>query len=79
MTDDAQRKRLFWASCMALVATSVAFGVITSSMADFGNLFGLTDSQSGWIGGASLGGFAISIILLGTVIEKIGISISIKM
>lgn len=79
VTHDAQRKRLFWASCMALVATSVAFGVITSSMQDFTGLFGLTESQSGWIGGASLGGFAISIILLGTVIEKIGISISIKM
>ena len=79
VTNDAQRARLFWASCMALIATSVAFGVITSSMQDFTGLFGLTESQSGWIGGASLGGFAISIILLGTVIEKIGISISIKM
>ena len=79
VTDDAQRTRLFWASCMALVATSVAFGVITSSMVDFENLFELSKTQSGWIGGASLGGFAISIILLGVVIEKIGISLSIKM
>ncbi len=64
---------------MALVATSVAFGVITASMIDFTNQFGLTETQSGLIGGAALGGFAISIIALGVVIEKIGIAISIKL
>ena len=48
-------------------------------MTDFINQFGLTETQAGWIGGASLGGFAIAIIALGVVIEKIGISISIKM
>ncbi|OUU22835.1 MAG: hypothetical protein CBC13_06995 [Planctomycetia bacterium TMED53] len=79
VTDDARRSRLFWASCMALIATSVAFGVITASMTDFINQYGLSETQAGWIGGASLGGFAIAIIALGVVIEKIGISISIKM
>ena len=79
VTNEAQRSRLFWASCMALISTSIAFGVITASMGDFGQVYSLSETQKGWIGGAALGGFAISIIALGVVIEKIGIAISLKM
>ncbi len=77
--DEERKARLFWASCMALIATSCAFGVITSSMGDFESLFGLDKTQSGWVGGAALGGFAVAIIMLGPVIEKIGIAVSVKM
>ncbi len=77
--DEGRRERLFWASCVALIATSIAFGVITSSMGDFQTMFGLTKVQAGWVGGASLGGFAIAIILLGFFIEKFGIAVSIKL
>ncbi|MBT5739185.1 MAG: hypothetical protein HN891_04620 [Planctomycetes bacterium] len=77
--DDAGKARLFWASCISLIATSIAFGVITSSMGDFSSMYGLSNAQAGWVGGASLGGFAVAIILLGPVIEKIGIAVSLKM
>lgn len=76
--DNAQRDRLFWASCLALISTSIAFGVITGSMASFESTFSLDLTQVGWIGGAALGGFAIAIILLGPVIDKIGISNAIR-
>ena len=77
--DEAGKARLFWASCISLIATSIAFGVITSSMGDFSSMYGLTNTQAGWVGGAALGGFAVAIILLGPVIEKIGIAVSLKM
>ncbi|MGE4633378.1 MAG: MFS transporter [Planctomycetota bacterium] len=77
--DEARKARLFWASCFALIATSVAFGVITSSMGDFQTIFNLTPTDAGWVGGAALGGFAVAIILLGPVIEKIGIAVSLKL
>ncbi len=79
LLDESGKARLFWASCISLIATSVAFGVITSSMEDFESIYGLTKTQAGWVGGASLGGFAIAIIMLGPVIEKVGIAISLKM
>ncbi len=77
--DENRKARLFWASCIALIATSVAFGVITSSMTDFTSTFALTKAEAGWVGGAALGGFAVAIILLGPVIEKIGIAVSLRM
>lgn len=77
--DEARKARLFWASCMALIATSVAFGVITSSMGDFLTIFNLSPTDAGWVGGASLGGFAVAIIMMGPFIEKIGIAVSLKM
>ena len=48
-------------------------------MGDFSSMYGLTNTQAGWVGGAALGGFAIAIIMLGPVIEKIGIAVSLKM
>ncbi|HUT26398.1 MAG TPA: hypothetical protein VM492_18870, partial [Sumerlaeia bacterium] len=37
-----QPGRLFLGSCMSLVSTSVAFGVITSMMGDFKSVFALS-------------------------------------
>ena len=76
--DEDRKARLFWACCIALISTSIAFGVITEGIGDIKAEYGLTNTQSGWVLGSALGGFFISIILLGPVIEKIGIAVSLK-
>ena len=57
--------RLFLASCMSLISTAVVFGIVTSFMDQVRNVFGLSNTQVGMIGGATLYGFAISIFVLG--------------
>jgi len=64
--------RLFFGSCMSLVSTSVAFGVVSSLMGDFKQVFALTNTQAGWIGGATLWGFTISIFIFGPLCDAIG-------
>ena len=64
--------RLFVGSCMALVATSTAFGVVGASMLAFKNEFILSNQQVGWIGGAALWGFTVSMIVFGPFVDSIG-------
>jgi len=65
-------KRLFLGSCLALVATSTAFGVVGASMLAFKNEFILTNQQVGWIGGAALWGFTVSMVVFGPFVDSIG-------
>jgi MFS family permease len=74
-TDSAQpvnARRLFLGSCMALVATSTAFGVVGASMVGLKNEFILTNAQVGFIGGAALWGFTISMVVFGPVVDSFG-------
>lgn len=64
--------RLFIASCMSLVSTSVAFSAITSVMTDFKEVFSLTGIQAGVIGGVTLWGFTITIFIFGPLVDAIG-------
>ncbi len=64
--------RLFLGSCMALISTSVAFGVVTSLMGDLKSVFALTNTEAGLIGGATIWGFTISIFVLGPLCDAIG-------
>lgn len=52
--------RLFLGSCVALIATSVAFATVTAIMFALKGEFVLSNAQVGWIGGAALWGFAVS-------------------
>lgn len=65
-------RRLFLGSCLALVATSTAFGVVGASMLAFKNEFILTNQQVGWIGGAALWGFTVSMVVFGPFVDSIG-------
>jgi len=65
-------RRLFTASCFALIATSVCFGVIGASMGGLKQEFLLSNEMVGWIGGAALWGFTISIFLLGPLVDSMG-------
>lgn len=64
--------RLFLGSCMSLVSTAVVFGVVTSLMGDLKVEFGLTNTEAGWIGGATIWGFTILIFIFGPLCNVIG-------
>jgi MFS family permease len=65
-------QRLFVASCMSLISTAVAFGVVTGFLGQLKSHFGLDNAQVGWIGGAALWGFTISIFILGPLCDALG-------
>jgi len=64
--------RLFLASCLSLIATSVAFAVIGDIMGPLKTAFVLTNTEVGKIGGAALWGFTLSIIVLGPLCDLLG-------
>ena len=69
---DIHPRRLFFASCMALVATSVTFAVIGAVMLTLKREFVLTNLEVGWIGGAALWGFAVSQLVFSPLCDTLG-------
>jgi MFS family permease len=68
-----QRKRLFIASCAALVATAMAFSIGTDTVGPMADDFKLTDQQIGWAIGPGLWGFFASIAIAGALVDMVGI------
>jgi len=66
------RRRLFVASCAALVATAMAFSIRADIMNDMKGEFLLNDEQLGWIAGAGIWGFTISIFVWAALIDVLG-------
>jgi MFS family permease len=66
------RRRLFVASCAALVATAMAFSIRADIMNDMKGEFLLSDEQLGWIAGAGIWGFSVSIFIWGALIDVLG-------
>ena len=64
--------RLFAGSCVALVATSVAFATVGAVMFSLKGEFALTNAQVGWIGGAALLGFAVSQLVFSPFCDTLG-------
>lgn len=64
--------RLFFGSCVALVATSVAFATVGAVMFDLKGEFLLSNAQVGWIAGVALGGFALSQLLFSPLCDTLG-------
>ncbi len=69
---EIHRGRLFLASCVSLIATSVTFAVIGAIMGALKTEFVLTNQQVGHIGGAALWGFPISILIFGPLCDVLG-------
>jgi hypothetical protein len=64
---------LFVASCISLISTAVVFSTITSMMGQIQVSFGLTNEQVGlWVGGMSILGFPIAIMILGPLCDVLG-------
>jgi MFS family permease len=66
------QRRLFIASCLALVATSMAFSIRADIIPAMKTDFGLTDAQMGAAAGPGLWAFSITIVLGGILVDWVG-------
>lgn len=66
------RERLFVASCCALAVSAVAFAVIGDILATLKAEFVLTNLEVGYIGGAAIWGFTLSILVFGPLCDTLG-------
>lgn len=76
---DVHRRRLFLGSCIALIATSVAFATVGAIMGALKQEFVLTNAQVGWIGGAALWGFAVSQLVFAPLCDTLGMRTLLRM
>jgi len=65
------RKRLFLASCLALLVTSMTFAIRAKIEGVFGSEFGLTKEQIGWAFGPAFWGFTIAMFVGGLLIDVV--------
>jgi MFS family permease len=66
-------RRLFFSSCIALIATAMSFAIRGDIMGDFERELGLTKTDLGWISGAAFWGFGLSIFFGGALCDLLGI------
>ena len=75
----SNRRRLFFGSCMALIATSVAFAVVGAVTLALKREFVLTNAEVGWIIGAALWGFAVSQLIFAPLCDNLGFRFLIRL
>src|SRR5215203_4027928 len=66
------RKQLFIASCLALLVTSLSFGIRAGILGSLGVKFGLNASQLASIAGTAFWGFPLAVIIGGFLVDIIG-------
>src|SRR3984893_7860861 len=76
MAPTINRKRLFTGCIISLVATAFGFAVRASILENWRAEFNLTSEQIGYLQGAGLFPFAISIILFSLIIDRLGNGVS---
>ena len=64
---------LFNASCVALVVTAISFGTRGGFITPWMEEFNLTGAQVGWIVGTAFWGFTVAMVLLGPLVDVLGI------
>src|SRR5258708_25507847 len=67
-----QRNKLFIASCLALLVTSLSFGIRAGLLDTWKYKFGLSQEQAGIITSTAFWGFPLAIIIGGMVVDIIG-------
>lgn len=67
-----QTSKLFWASCLALLVTSLSFGIRAGMMGQLGIDFQLNASQLGTITATAFWGFPLAVIIGGFIVDIIG-------
>jgi MFS family permease len=67
--------RLFGASCVALISTAVVFMVAGAILGDLKKYFVLDNAQVGWIKGATMWGFTLSIFAFGPLVDWLGMKL----
>lgn len=76
---DVNAGHLFLGSCVALIATSVAFATVGAIMFDLKGEFVLNNAQVGWIGGAAIWGFAVSQVVFAPFCDTLGMRFLLRM
>lgn len=67
------RGRLFFGTCLALIPTGASFALVSNILVPLKQEFILTNYQVGLIGGAALWGMAISLLVMGPMLEAFGL------
>jgi MFS family permease len=69
-TTQVDRQRLFRGICLALIPTGASFALVSNILGQLKQEFILTNYQVGLIGGAALWGMAISLLVLGPMLDR---------
>jgi MFS family permease len=70
---DTTRKKLFIASCTALIATSMTFAIRADLVQNtFGSVFQLSNEDIGWCIGTAFWGFTLAMIFGGLLVDLLG-------
>ena len=72
MSKNIQANRLFVASCLALLVTSLSFGIRAGVLSQQGIDFHLTNGQLGTIASTAFWGFPLAMLVGGTIVDIIG-------
>jgi len=72
MSKNIQTNRLFVASCLALLVTSLSFGIRAGVLSQQGIDFHLTKAQLGTIAATAFWGFPLAMLVGGTIVDIIG-------
>jgi fucose permease len=71
--------RLFTASRFAIGTTAARFVAITAIMASLKDCFGLNNAEVGWIGGAGMWGFTITMLVFGSLCDQLGMKLVLRL
>ena len=72
MSSSPNASRLFNASCLALIVTSMSFAIRGAAMSSWTEEFGLTNEQVGWINSTAFWGFTLAMLFGGPLCDAIG-------
>src|ERR1700759_1399541 len=72
MPQNIQRNKLFVASCLALLVTSLSFGIRAGILNQLGEEFHLNASQLGTIAATAFWGFPLAVVIGGMIVDIIG-------
>ena len=66
------RRQLFVASCLALLVTSLSFGIRAGMLGTWETEFGLNKAQTATISATAFWGFPLAVIIGGMLVDIIG-------
>jgi len=72
MNKGINQSRLFLASCVALIVTSMTFAIRAGILGDLSTEFGLTDAQLGHVNSMAFYGFPIAMLIGGAIYNQVG-------
>lgn len=75
MTNAPNARRLFIASCLALVVTAMTFAIRANIIGDLGKQFGLSHAEMGWVAGTAFWGFTLAMIFGGPLCDVLGMRV----